>query len=191
MPPLGKAILTVEADPDGDGNTETGEFHFVDVEVTRGLRTGYLVGGRGSTTNAILDSILGDGESRQQGVFLGFGGGTQTYDISLSGWEGASDQWGDTGNGGSATDATGDPRETQIDVLMKYLTTADLDSRNPAQFEYGEHHSGGYYDPVNVVPEQPSFTPPIDESSSFTGQLTLLSAADLTKALDGQKQNPY
>lgn len=190
MAPLKKAILYIDADVDGDGTAENGKFVMESVEPTIGIRTGYLIGGRGSTANAVLDDLLGDGESRQQGVFLGFGGGTRKYDLSFSGWEGSGDQWGDTGNGGTASDATGEDPWTQIDVLIQYLSVASVDSTGLATLEYGEHHPNGRFDSVGVVPEQPQFTPPLDESSTFTGSMTLLSAANLTKALDGQKQTP-
>lgn len=188
---LQKAILTIEADVDGDGSTETGKFHMQgNAEISPGLRTGYLVGGRGSTANAVFDSLLGDGESRQQGVFLGFGGGTRIYEIKFRGWQGSDLQWGNTGNGGTAADATGEDPLTQIDVLLEYLSTADLDSRNPATLEYGEHYVDGRFEPDTVVPEQPTFTRSAEDGQWFDGSMTLLSAADLTKAWDGQQQTP-
>lgn len=192
MAPLHKAILIVEGDPDGDGNLETGEFHMKgNAEITPGQRTGYIVGGAGGNINAFFGSLLGGGQSRQKGIFLGAGGGTRMWQVSFRQWEGSDLQWGDTGNGGTATDATGEDPITQIDVMLEYLSTADIDSRAPATLEYGEHWSGGRFDPVDVVIEQPQMTNAAEDGSWFDGDITFLNAADLREALDALQRLPF
>lgn len=200
MATLQKAVLTVDADVDGDGAAETGEFHMAgNLEVTPGLRTGYLVGGRGSTVNSILSSTLGDGSNVRQGFYLDLGGGAHTVDIQFRGWEGATDQsgtpvqWGNEGVDDTPTkaDATGADPITQIDVLMRYLTRAEIDSRSPATLEYGEYSSGGLYSAMNVVVEGPNFTRSAQDGSWFDGSLTCIRAADLNDALDAIKQVDY
>lgn len=192
MTVLQKAILTVEGDPDGDGNLETGEFHMAgNAEITPGIRTGYLVGGAAGNVNAFFGSLLGNGQSRQEGIFLGAGGGTREWEVSFRGWEGSDLRWGDTGNGGTATDATGEDPLTQIDVLLEYLSTADIDSRAPATLAYGQHWSGGRFDEVDVVVEGPRMSRSAEDGSWFDGDFSFLAAADLAEVIDGAVRTPF
>lgn len=186
------AKLTIEADADGDGQTETGVFDMgVDVETTTTFRTGYLVGGRGSTANAVFGDLVGDGESQYQGVFLGFGGGVKVVEVTFRNYKGSTHQWGNTGNGGTKADATGEDAITQADVLSKYIEAADLDSRGPATLEHGEYSKSGRYSPDKVALEQPSFKRNWEEDGNwFSGTLTCPLAADLTQAWDAQKRTP-
>lgn len=199
--PLDYARLTINADVDGDGSPETGIFELAgNLEIVPGLRTGFLIGGRGSSANAVVADLLGEGESNRQGFYLDLGGGVRQIQVNFWGWEGAQAdidgdgtaedlQWGNTGNTGSATatDATGADPLTQIDVLMEYLATGEIDSRSPATLEYGEHHSGGLYDELNVVIEGPQFTRSAQDGQWFTGQMTLLEAVDAEQVLDAQQ----
>jgi hypothetical protein len=197
VPPLQRARLTVDADVNGDGQQETGVFEMAgNLEIVPGIRTGFLIGGRGSTVNSVVSSLLGDGQSARKGIYLDLGGGARQVDINFWGWEGARDQdgnplqWGNTGNTDSPTqaDATGADPITQIDCLMQYLTVAEIDSRNPATLEYGEHHDDGLYDPLDVVVEGPQMTRAAEDGSWFVGQLTTLEAVDVDQVLDGQQR---
>lgn len=194
------ARLTIDGASPG-GVDATGVFEFAgNLEVVPGLRTGYLIGGRGSTTNAVVSSLIGSGESKRKGVYLDLGGGTRQVDINFWGWEGAKVdldgdgtkedlQWGDTGDPSTTTvsDATGADPITQMDCLMEYLVTAEIDSRNPATLEYGEHHSAGLYDPLDVVVEGPQFTRAAEDGSWFVGQMTFLEAISGDEVLDAQQ----
>lgn len=185
MAPREIPVLTVEADIDDDGTLETGEFHFGgNVDVTSGTRTGYIAGGVGGQLNAFFGSALGDGPSRQEGIHLGAGGGTRQWQLSFRGWKGSNLRWGDTGNGGSIGDATGEHPLTQISVFQEYLARGDVDGRNPATFEYGEYHPDGRFDPVDVVVEEPGLTKSFEDGSSFDGDMTLLATANLNEVLD-------
>jgi hypothetical protein len=188
--PLKKAILTIEADVDGDGNAETGEFHFVDgVEIIPSMRTGFLLDNRGSTANSVLSDTVADDVSNRKGIYLDLGGGVRSVEISFSGWTGSDVRWGDTGDPSTTTqtDATGASALTQLEVLFQYLAVAEVDSRNPATLEYGEHHSDGLYEPLDVVLESPSGQRSSDQSSTFSGTLTFLETVKLGDALDGTK----
>ena len=194
------ARLTVDGSP--GGQSATGIFEFAgNLEIVPGLRTGFLIGGRGSTFNAVVAETLRDQDSNRQGVYLDLGGGTRSVAINFLGWKGAQVdldgdgsteplQWGDTGNDSqvTVTDATGADPITQMDVLMEYLVTAEIDSRSPATLEYGEHHDGGLYDPLNVVIEGPQLTRAAEDGSWFTGQMTFLEAVDADQILDGQQR---
>lgn len=197
-----RAILRIEGDPDGDGTIETGEFHMVgDLEILPGMRTGYIVDGQGSTVNSVITSVADAGESKREGVFIDLGGGAHTVEISFRGWEGAIDadgnyvQWGDDPSPGrSQTSATGKDAITQIDVLMQYLLTTEIDSRSPATLEYGERSQDGLYDPIEVVIEGPTFSKRPENGNSFEGSMTLVSAREVRQlakdAADATEQLP-
>lgn len=192
MAPLNKAQLTVEADVDSNSSgTETGVFDFTgNLEITPGIRTGYLIGGRGSTINAIIQSYLGNQANKRRGIFLDLGGGAQTVEIKFRGWDGSGDVWGDTSAGAEA-DATNEGPLSQMAVLIKYLNVAEIDSRNPATLEYGEWSSGGRYEPLDVVVEGPNLTAAAEDGSWFDGTMTFVSAADVTSTLSGQQQDEH
>lgn len=181
--------LSVTGDPDGDGSQETGTFVLEgNLVITPGIRTGYLLSNTAGNLNAFFGSLLSDSQSRQEGLFLNLGAGARSWTVEFLQWEGSTGQWGDTGSGGSATDATDDGALTQLEVLLEYLATADIDSRSPATWEYGQHHSGGYYSSVDVVLEQPQMTKAAEDGSWFTGSITLLAAADITEIIDGSAE---
>lgn len=185
---LNKAILTIDADVDGDGAEETGKFVMVDdIEIIPSMRTGFLLDNRGSTVNSVISESTGGGESKRQGIYLDLGGGVRTVEVSFSGWAGSAEQWGNTGDESTLTraDATGASALTQLEVLFQYLAVGEVDSRNPATLEYGEHHSDGLYDPLDVVLESPQGTRSSEQSSTFSGTLTFLSVLSLEDAIDG------
>lgn len=186
------AILRIEADVDGDGTKESGVFDMgIEVETSTKFRTGYLVGGRGSSANAIFTDLVSDGESDMEGVYLGFGGGVKVVEVKFQNYKGSSHQWGNTGNGGTKADATGEDAITQADVLARYIEAADIDSREPATLEHGEYSQSGRYSPDQVALEQPSLSRNYsDDGNWFSGSLTCPSAADLTQALDAQNRTP-
>ena len=186
---LNKAVLYVDSDVDGDGTTENGEFHFTgNLEVTPSLRTGYLIGGRGSAVNNILSQAVGAGESKRKQFFLEAGGGAHTVEVNFSGWEG-SETWGDPDEPvGSKANATGEQPVSQIDVLMQYLITAQIDSTNPAKLEYGEYSSSGRFEPLDVVIEGPQMTRAAEDGSWFDGTITFIAAADIRELLDAQSR---
>lgn len=189
------AVLTVDADIDGDGSAETGRFVMEDnIDIRPGLRTGFLLDNRGSTVNSVLSSFAddrtqqtGEATSKRKGVYLDLGGGVRSVEIEFTGWTGSNVQWGNTGDSSSKTvgDATGAEALSQLEVLFRYLEIAEIDSRNPATLEYGEHHPGGLYDPMDVVLESPQGLRSSDDSSTFSGTLTFLSVQSLDEAVDG------
>lgn len=203
MAALQRAKLTINADVDGDGSDETGVFEMAgDLQVVPSLRTGYLIGGRGSTVNAIISSTVADGENKRKGFFLDLGGGAHVVEIQFKGWDGAkytdsngnvqTATWGDTSKAvGSKANATGEGPVAQMDVLMKYLSVAEIDSRDTATLEYGEYSSPGRYDPISVVIEGPSFQKTAMEEKEFTGSLTCIAAQDITEAADATLREIY
>jgi len=187
-----QANLEVDADVDGDGSSETGRFEFRgNLEVVPTIRTGFLVGGAGSTVNAIFSETFGEGEEKRKGVHLDLGGGTRAVEIQFTSWEGSPDRWGATGGGLNATgtDATGASPLAQMDVLMQYMAIGEVDSRNPARLEYGLHGPGEPFDTLKVVMEQPRLSASSEDGPWFTGSMTFLSTVDLNETLDGIQQN--
>jgi hypothetical protein len=189
------AVLTVDADVDGDGTAETGQFVMEDnINIKPGLRTGFLLNNRGSTVNSVISEFAkskteqtGEPVSKRKGIFLDLGGGVKSVEVEFSGWTGSNLQWGNTGDPSQKTvgDATGAKALSQLEVLFHYLELAEIDSRNPATLAYGEHHSDGLYDSMDVVLESPQGLRSSDDSSTFTGTLTFLSVQSLDEAIDG------
>jgi len=189
MPPLNEVRFTVDADVNGDGAAETGTFVMRgNIEVTPTIRTGFLIDNKGSTINSVISDSAGDGESIREGIYLDLGGGVRAVEVQFTQWEGASHQWGNTGDDSEVTvaDSTGEGPLTQLDMLMQYLAVAEVDSRNPATLEYLEHHSNGLYDPMDVVMESPQGTKSAQDGSWFTGKITFLSVQSIERAIDGQ-----
>jgi len=187
MTVLNKAVLTLEADVDGDTNAETGVFEMRgNLTISPSIRTGYLVGGRGSTVNSVATSLAGKQDSGREGFRLDLGGGALIVEIEFDQWEGSPDQWGNTGDSSSATqtDATGAKPATQMEVLIEYLNRGEFDSRNPARLEYGEHHSDGLFSALDVVVEGPNMRRSAKDGSWFSGTLTCISVQSVNDALD-------
>ncbi len=198
--PLGRARLTIEADADGDGTPETGVFEMAgNLTVRPRLRTGFILNGRGSTVNSVIAGFLEsrgadvEDPSRRRGFYLDLGGGQWTVDIEFRGWRGSRDeegvplQWGDDPSPSrSQSSATGQGPQTQIDVLMRYINVGQIDSRNTAILEYGEHSSDSdsLYDPVEVVLEGPQASRRAQESDGFDGRMTCIAAASFTDPWD-------
>lgn len=195
--PLQHAELVLEADVDQDGQQETGRFVMVgNLSVTPGLRTGFIVGGRGSTANSVFSSLVeqyGTGNtsafqnpSKREGVHLDLGGGEHSVDVEFRGWEGAtlSDgtpvQWGNDPNPGrTQASATGQDPITQIDVLLRYLTVGEYDSRAPATLEYGEYSTDGLFEPIDVAIEGPQAKRSSDDTATYSGTMTLIATTDI------------
>jgi hypothetical protein len=193
-----EARLEIEADIDGDGNIETGVFSLVgNLEITEGIRTGYIVNGRGSTVNSVTSSLLADGEAKRRGFYLDLGGGQHTYEISFTGWRGAyyeNDQgnrvpvqWGNTGDDSQLTvgDATGEDPVTQMQIFFNYLRTAEIDSRRPARLQVGQYHPDGVLDDhLQVVVESPRGSHVARDYSTWDGTITLIEAEALGETVD-------
>jgi len=187
MTTLDKAVLYLSADIDGDGEREDAEFHMRgDLVVKPSIRTGFLVGGRGSTVNSVVSNTTGGEQSGREGYRLDLGGGARIVEIEFTGWEGSDDQWGNTGDGTEVTvgDATGASAVTQMEVLMEYLNVGEYDSRNPATLEYGEHHPDGIYSAIDVVLEGPQTRKTAEDGEWFQGTLTCISVQSLEDAVD-------
>ena len=188
MPTLDRIILTI------DSSIGTGEFHMMgNTELSLSQRTGYLVGGRGSTVNAVVSNTTGDGNNNREGFFIDLGGGAFTAEVEWRNWQSATDydgnplQWGDTGDPSTVTktDATGANALQQMECLFYWLNQSEIDSRgNRATLEYGEHHSDGLYDPLQVVPEQPTMSRAADDGSWCDGSITFIRAGDITEKID-------
>lgn len=187
---LQKARLTIDADVDGDGSKETGVFEMAgNMDLSPGERTGYLIGGRGSNINAVFSSTFAEGNSKKKGVHLNLGGGARTVGLQFWVWEGSSFQWGNDANKGKTeASATGQDPLTQIDVLVRYITVGEIDSRNPAKLEYGEYSDSGLYEPMDVVIEEPQLTRTAQDGSWATGQMTCVSTVDINSILHGQQR---
>jgi len=73
--------LKIRGDPDGTGSrTATFELESAPdsgLSVSHTIRTGFLVNDQGQLVNSILSEVLGDGESRNKGIYVD--AGTSSY----------------------------------------------------------------------------------------------------------------
>lgn len=218
MATLDRAILEITADADNDGNKEDGRFHLVgNASVTQQVNSDYVFGGgskAASAVNAALGRIqtIPGGAPRQQ-FFFDVGAGSNIFEMQFMGWKGATDsdgnslQWGNTGNGGTETDATGEGPTVQLQVFQRYLQYATTDSFAPAVLHWGEYTDGTYKDgtaiaacngnagrfgnPKQVAMIGPRNTHAAQDYSTFDGTFTAIEVIDLTNAIDGQEQVTY
>lgn len=195
--------LTVHGAPEGG----TARDHIFEMEagtddsplqVTEGLRTGFISGGSG--LNTILGELLGSGESSNQDIVIDLGTSQFVLGVEFAAWEGSDLQWGDTGDSAqvTATDATGASAIEQMQVLMNTLNKVQIDSLpenlagevtgsyGPATVEFGMHHSNGPLDPLDVVVESPRVSFSGGRPSSVTGEMEMVLAADLGTVFDAQ-----
>lgn len=123
------------------------------LEISAGVRTGFILDGSGSTWTALfsdwLNDIPGFDVGMRQGIFLDLGGGEHIVEVEATGWTGSDLAWG----GVSGADPI-----TQLNVLEKTLVSTQIDSFSPATIEFGEFSSQGMYSPLNVVVEGPRMT---------------------------------
>jgi hypothetical protein len=204
---LRRAVLELDAEFGDPYGQVTGVFHmYGDVTFDAGVRTGFLLGGRGSTVNAVLQDTLGNGVPKRKGVYVDLGGGQHTVQASFTGWEGAVDkdgndlQWGASPDPSvnNLTTATGAGPLDQRDTFLNYLRVSTYDSFNPARLYTGEHSDGTYADspgdwgePLSVAIESPRLKANSQEHTKFDGSMTFVEILDLRDDLDGAVRNAY
>jgi hypothetical protein len=178
-----------------DGRTVTGEFVFSrDVRYELRTETEELFQLQGSTAviaSTVLDLLesgdLDVGEGIRQELSLDIGGGLHVCEIDFTGVDGAGIQWGDTGNGETKTDATGEGVHARMCVLDHYLQRATIDSATPAILEVAEYSETGRYEPLKVVPRNPNAVFDSTESSSvWDGQIAFVETQDLASGTSEQ-----
>lgn len=186
-------VLKITGDPDGTG-ARTAEFHMKTAadnppSIQYGMESQFFIDGRGGQILTLLNEILGDGGAINKNVFLDLGGSVHRIEIDFQGFNGSTLRWGDTGNGGTGTDATGDSALEQVQVLDNWLTTVRIDSfaqagGGTATIEHGLYHPNGPLDPLEVVPENPNMVYAGSAPGSFDGSLAFIEAAALDEAID-------
>lgn len=171
------------------------------LTVTESIRTGYLVGGTGSTVWSFVGNLAGVDESKREQFFIDLGAGAHTVEVSFEGWEGAQDadgnslQWGDTGDSTTLTktDATGAHPVAQMQCLIGYLKRNTADSFGAGTLEYGQRTSDSstMFDPLRVAVEGPNIRKAFDEGRKMSGEITLVSTGDIREAIDAAVQVPW
>lgn len=165
------------------------------LEISINFRTGFIIGGRGSAINNVIQTATGGDGEKGKGFFIDLGEGGHVIECLFRGWDGArvpsgydgngkptgweSAQWGNTGDPDEKTyaDATAAHPLSQVNVLEQYLRHIRIDSSQSATVQYGEFSDDGMYGPLDVVLEGPQFTRSYDRMSSFDGTLTMIEAA--------------
>ena len=179
------------------GSTVDGTFVFPsDMVVEFETRTQQFFQSEGtisSVASAVLDQISEQtdtdiGEGLRQELSFDIGGGIHAITLDFRGYTGSPYQWGDTGNGGTPTDATGEDLHAQMAVLDRYLQSR-IDSTTPAVLEVGEYSTEGRYSPLQVVPENPNMVfDSTEQSSVYEGSITWVETVDLDQTIDGSKR---
>lgn len=189
--------VTIQGAEIVEGDARDGTFVFPDeVRVEYEMRTQEFFQSEG-TTATVVSAVLGYvDEDVAQGIrgelSFDIGGGIHAITIDFAGFTGSSHQWGDSGNGGTKYDATGEDVHAQMSVFDAYLNNATMDSRTPAILEVGEYSTAGRYEPLLVTPENPnaSFNS-LEESSVFEGSVTWVETLDIGAPLDGGELEDY
>jgi hypothetical protein len=179
------AQLTVTADPDADGATETGVFDLKrQVRIEAGVQTLDLIGPRGQQAASLINKtgvadIAGSG-----GFSLSGGAAIETYTINFQDFGGSSGRWGD-GSATAALDAQGEGPLRQLSVLQAYLRSGAFDSTNPislALFEF----DGTTYETIDCKLVDPTLTFNVaEQTSTFDGSITLRRIGDIADVVNG------
>ncbi len=180
-----------------DGQTVDGTFVFgSDIRVGFEVRTQEFFQSEGVlpvAASTILDWFAEqtdvDGDGLRQELSFDVGAGIHAITLDFKGYTGSPHQWGDSGAGGTPTDATGEDLHAQMAVFDRYLNAARIDSTNPAILEVGEYSTEGRYGPLQVVPENPDVMfDSTQQSSLYDGSVTWVETVDLQQTIDGSKQ---
>jgi len=174
-------IFEITADFPERGST-TGRFEFKKATPEPTIRTGKLVDDRFSNVAGALGAVSGEGGRKDATVDVG--GGRHLNRIRVTSLTGYDGQWGYTDDAGvtNAASASGGDRIQKAQVFNRYLLYASPDSFSPATLEYGEYAPGGFMPEgaLDVFVEDPTWSLPRDESSSFVGELNFVSTIDLS-----------
>lgn len=194
--------IEIDGDVDGDGTVETGVFEFGPAEegafrVEDRIETNYLINGSGQQVSGIFATLLGEGDDKNKGLFTDLGAGLRTWQIGFQNpgeqldSDGNHYQWGasDDPSVVDETSATGAGFVTQSQILMNYLTTVNIGSRNPMRLHWGEYSDTGLFGgPINVVPQAPNTVLDNNNPHRWDGEITLVAAHDLNEVFDGLNQ---
>jgi len=125
----------------------------------------------------------GGGGSDMQSVAVGIGAGTKRFQITFTQYEGSTDSWGDS--------SSGDTARSKMDEFDQALSSEVVNSKTPATLATGEYSSSGKFSTKEVAPENWDFSlDPGEESSSFSGTLSLIEVIKLDQTIDGSRQDP-
>jgi hypothetical protein len=184
-----------QSDPYADGSSVTGVFAFNDqLRYEFETRTERFVEASGVTSD-VADTLIdwlsangGPGDSLRQVIALDIGSGAHAVTLDLSNTA-AMGRWGDSGNGGTMGDATGESVHDRLSVLDRYFQTTRMDSTNTPILEIAEYSEDGRYAPLSVIPEQPVMSFDAREQTTvFDIDLTLIEVASIDQALDTTNQ---
>ncbi|WP_135852605.1 hypothetical protein [Halorussus salinus] len=196
----GAKLTLPPADVDNDGQPEQGVFEFrTNLTVAFQTRTGRLGSQKANQFLAFFSDFIEQqtdtefaGTGKRQQVVLDLGAGAHVIELDFQGFTGSGHRWGDSGDGGTASDATGESLQRQMELLDRYLQVCEIDSRpgHEAYLEVGNYSESGYYAPLVIAPEEPrvevDFT---EQSSTFDGSLTFVETASLSEPYHASSRN--
>lgn len=133
------------------------------------------------------DGDVEPGESLRQRLSFDAGMGRHVFTVDFRAITNSGERWGNTGDGGTRGDATGEDVHAKAAVFDRYLATTTLDSFNPALLEIGEYSEEGRFGPVPVVPRNPNQRFASGESSStIDGSVDWIETQDVTSTSSSQ-----
>lgn len=186
---LSGAELRLSADVDGTGQT-TGTFRLgANTRINSRTMTDYVVSRQFSGINAIVSDTLEGFDTERSGYYVDLGAGGKVIEVEKTGWTGSDERWGD-GSGNSARDATGSSAWHQAQLLERFVTRGEYDSRNAGELAVGEISIDGEFEEAHlpVTVKEYEWTRQSDEPATFDINLTLARTAALDEALDIAKQ---
>lgn len=203
MAVLDRATLEIDADVDQDGTTENGVFEMAgDIQITEETNPSYLIGGRGSTINAILGDIIQDQAGRRRQIYVDVGAGSHLFEIQFLGWKGAIDSagneltWGDSSETkGTIANATGQGPQEQINVFHRYIKFARMGSVfEDVRLKIGMYNpttSANWPDYLTVALERPRHTAAAEEFEQYDGSITCVEVQPVSGTIDAVNRLEY
>lgn len=142
-------------------------------------------------SNVVLDWVQAEsgGESPRSSLSYDAGLGKHVFTVDFRAITDDDSRWGNTGDGGTKGDATGEDVHAKAAVFDRYLATTTLDSFNPALLSVGEYSEEGRFGPVPVVPRNPNLRfSSSEESSTIDGSVDWIETISADQPLDTRKQ---
>jgi hypothetical protein len=147
-----------------DGEYVTGTFVFptdIRYELKNEEEDLFQATGTVSVISDTVISLLENGEispgaGKGQAVAGDIGAGRHVVQLDFRNVSQSEHRWGNSGEGGTPADATGEDIHAQLAVLDRYLQRALIDSTNPAILEISEYSEEGRYAPLKVKPRNPN-----------------------------------
>lgn len=165
-----------------------------EVDIQHNGESQFLLDGRNNLVALFNEFIDTDGgqpgrsDSNLSSIFLGFGAGVHTVEVTFVQAANTTDTWGDATSGNSTAPEL-------RDRLVRALTTIRIDSDAVGLLEVGEYESGssGLYNEIPVAAlswNVRALTISEERPSEVQGSITFADSIDLGQTIDALSQLP-